>query len=88
MWISDTRSREYRNTTESWRHDTTEVPALEEINHAENLSIPPDRIKQFRRETMSDKTMQSIIGTVKNGWTTFKRPCRTTCHRSTKKEVN
>ena len=42
MWISDTLSREYRNTTESWRHDTTEVPALEEINHAENLSIPPD----------------------------------------------
>jgi hypothetical protein len=75
MWISDTLSREYRNTTESWRHDTTEVPALEEINHAENLSIPPDRIKQFRRETTSDKTMQSIIGAVKNGWPTSKRPC-------------
>ena len=62
MWISDTLSREYRNTTESWRHDTTEVPALEEINHAENLSIPPDRIKQLRRETTSDKTMHHRCG--------------------------
>ena len=74
MWISDTLSREYRNTTESSRHDTTEVPALEEINHAENLSIPPDKIKQLRRETTSDKTMQSIISAVKNGWPTSKRP--------------
>lgn len=33
MWISDTLSRAYRNTTESWQHDTTVVQALEEIAH-------------------------------------------------------
>ncbi|CAB3985408.1 Transposon Ty3-G Gag-Pol poly, partial [Paramuricea clavata] len=75
MWISDTLSRAYRNTTESWRHDTTEVRALEEIDHAENLSISPDRLDQFKRETPSDKTMQSIIVAVKNGWPTSKRQC-------------
>jgi hypothetical protein len=67
MWISDTLSRAYRNTAESWRLDTTEVRALEEINHAENLSISPDRLDQFKRETPSDKTMQNIVVAVKNG---------------------
>ena len=66
MWISDTLSQAYRNTTESWRHDTVEVGAMEEINHAENLYISSERLEQFRRETTSDKTMQSIIGAVKN----------------------
>ena len=73
MWISDTLSRAYRSTTESSKHDTTVVRALEEIDHAENLSIAPDRLTQFRKETSSDKTMQKIIVAVKYGWPTTKR---------------
>ncbi|CAB4035935.1 Hypothetical predicted protein [Paramuricea clavata] len=73
MWILDTLNRSYRNTTVSWRHDTTEVRSLEETDHAENLPISPDRLNQFKCETPSDKTMQSIIVAINNGWPTSKR---------------
>ena len=51
------------------------VRALEEIDHAENLSIAPDRLAQFKKETSSNKTMQKIIVAVKYGWPTTKRQC-------------
>lgn len=57
MWISDALSRAYHNTTESVKHDNSLVCSLEDINHAENVSIAPYRLTEFRRETANDTVM-------------------------------
>lgn len=57
MWISDALSRAYHNTTESAKHDNSLVCSLEDINHAENVSIAPYRLTEFRRETANDTVM-------------------------------
>ena len=49
MWIADTLSRAYRNTTESTQHDVGEVRVLEEIDHSDGLSIAPSQLKQLKK---------------------------------------
>ena len=52
-------SRAYRNTTESARHgNSLDVCSLEEIDHAEDVSIAPHRLAEFRRETANDTAMK------------------------------
>ena len=75
MWISDALSRAYRNTTESSRHDTGLICALETIDNSENLSIAPYRIAEFRLETAKDPVMQSLITAIRSGWAPSKKQC-------------
>lgn len=75
MWISDALSRAYRNTTESAQHDNSLVCSLEEIDHAEDISIAPHRLAEFRRETANDTVMQGLITSIKSGWAPSKKEC-------------
>ena len=43
------------------------VCSLEEIDHAEDVSIATHRLTEFRREGAYDTVMQSLIVSVKSG---------------------
>ena len=65
--ISDALSCVSRNTTESAQHDNSLVCSLEEIDHAEDVSIAPHRLAEFRQETANNTMMQSLIASIKSG---------------------
>ena len=75
MYIADTLSRAYRDTTEWAQHDTSEVRALEEIDHSDGLSISPSRLEQFKQSTAADPVMQGVITAIKTGWTENRKKC-------------
>ena len=75
MWIADTLSRAYRNTTECAQHDTSEVRALEEIDHSDGVSIAPNRLEQFKQSTAADPVRQDVITAIKTGWAVNRKKC-------------
>ena len=75
MWIADTLSRAYRNTTESAQHNVSEVRALEEIDHSDGLSIAPRRLEQLKKSTVADPVMQDLIMTIETGWAINRKKC-------------
>ena len=75
MQISDALSRAYCNTTESAQHDNSPLCSLEKIDHAEDVSIAPQRLAEFRQETANDTVMQSPIASIKSGLALSKKEC-------------
>ena len=49
------------------QHDNSLVCSLEEIDHAEDGSIAPHRLAEFKRETANDTVMQNLIASIKSG---------------------
>lgn len=75
MWISDTLSRAYCNTTGFVQHDKSLVCSIEEVDYLKNLSIAPHRLAEFRREPAKDAIMQSLIASIKSGRALSKKHC-------------
>ena len=48
MFIADALSRAYRLTTEDAQHNSSEVRALQEVQHEDGLSVSPNRLQEFK----------------------------------------
>ena len=68
MFILDTLSRAYRLTTEDFKHDSSEVRALREVQHADGLSVSPTRLQELKRVTECDPEMQLLTSAIHKGW--------------------
>ena len=75
MFIADTLSRAYRKTTDAAEHDNSEVRALEEVYHEEEVSVAPRRLLEFKKVTAADSEMQQLIAAIKKGWPTCRKAC-------------
>jgi len=51
------------------------VCSLEEIDHAEDVSIALHRLAEFRQETVNDAVIQSLIASIKSHWAPSKKEC-------------
>ena len=67
MYISDTVSRAYRNTTEGGQHENCEIRALELVIH-ENISVTKMKRDEFRERVAEDKDIQDLIEIIRHGW--------------------
>ena len=67
MYISDTLSRAYRNTTEGGQHENCEIRALESVSH-ENISVTKIKRDEFRERVADDKEIQDLIEIIRHGW--------------------
>ena len=73
MYISDTLSRAYRDTTEGVQHEHCEIRALESINH-EHISVTKKKRDEFRDKVAIDDETQVLIKIIRQGW-----PARARC---------
>ena len=67
MYISDTLSRAYRDTTEGSQFEDCEIRALETVNH-ENISVTKTKRDEFREQVAADNETQALIPIIQHGW--------------------
>ena len=75
MFIADTLIRAYRKTTDAAEHDNSEVRALEEVYHEDEVSVASRRLLEFMKVTAADSEMQQLIAAIKKGWPTCRKAC-------------
>ncbi|RLJ22758.1 hypothetical protein DJ031_00290, partial [bacterium endosymbiont of Escarpia laminata] len=73
MYIADTLSRAYRDTTEGGQHENCEIRALELLSH-ENISVTKTKRDEFREKVAADEETQALIKIIRQGW-----PARREC---------
>ena len=73
MYISDTHSRAYRDTTEGVQYEHCEIRALESISH-EHISVTKKKRDEFRDKVAIDDETQVLIKIIRQGW-----PARACC---------
>ena len=77
MFIVDALSCAYRLTTEDAKHNSSEVRALQEVQHEDGLSVSPTRLQEFKRVTECDPEMQLLISAIHKGWPLSQKDCPT-----------
>ena len=84
MFITDTLSRAYRKTTDAAECDNSEVRALEEVYHEEEVSVALKWLLEFKKVTAADSEMQQLIPAIKKlvahaGVVNIKAQCSSLC---------
>ena len=67
MYISDTLSRTYRDTTKGVQHEHCDIRALEWISHEHN-PVTKKKRDQFRYKVAIDDETQGLIKIIRQGW--------------------
>ena len=75
MFVADALSRSYRLTTDDAQHDSSEVRALREVHHTDELSVSPKRLEEFKLRTAQDREMQLLTSQIQKGWPSSRKVC-------------